>query len=387
MGIAPRIGASWASMFTLNNRSPPSSRISTFRLPILIFLFCCGAYIIFLPLSYISHAISAHHANPVVLEPGEDALKHFSGSRECRILQEDIYTTPWPLKPKVSPFCGKRAGLLEALSGGGRYGFDEPFVGKGCTYRWFSTTELCMILGRFNAITFIGDDITQSIYGAFNILLREDLALGSLQQSIMTDEDKAKCRCDNQFLNTDCRSFAIKTGDDGKKSEGGDRKGRPYSCDHVPHAYISVNSVPSSPISQTNFKDLTYGKSNPWQPSPMIFSFGHGSAFDTDTATRAMDEWVTLATQAERNIPMLFLGPPAFGLNKVPSSAPNIGNLAVWNFHTEMMPVAKEKHFDVLSLYNLTLQASSVDGERFGEKVALVEAMMIINWLSKLETS
>ncbi|KAH7351067.1 hypothetical protein BKA65DRAFT_395770 [Rhexocercosporidium sp. MPI-PUGE-AT-0058] len=315
------------------------------------------------------------------------AIKHFAGSRECGILQEDVYTVPWPLIPKISPFCGKRAILLEALSGGGRYGFDEPFVGKGCTYRWFSTPEICMIIGRFNAITFVGDDIAQSIYAAFNILLREDLALGGLQQWIMSDEDKAKCRCHNQFLYSECQRFAIKSSDDVKKNEGRDRKGSPYFCDYVPHVYIPVTSVPSSPASQTSFQDLTYGKPNPWQPSPMIFSSGHSSAFDTGTATLAIEEWSALATGAERNIPILFVSPPAFGINKTPGSAPNTGNLAVWNFHEEMAPVASEKHFDVLSLYNLTVQASSVDGERFGEEVALVEAMMIINWLSKLETS
>ncbi|CZS99445.1 uncharacterized protein RAG0_07766 [Rhynchosporium agropyri] len=331
--------------------------------------------------------MSVQHAKPVILEPGKDALKHFSGSRECGILQKDIYTAPWPLSPKVSSFCGRRAGLLKALGSGGRYGFDEPFVGRGCTYRWFETTEICMILGRFNAITFIGDDITQSIYRAFNILLREDLALGSLQQWIMSDEEKAKCRCHSQFLNTECQSFAIESINDVKKNEGSDRKGSPYFCDNVPHAYIPVNSVPSSPSSQRSFKDLIYGKLNPWQPSPMIFSFGHASDFNTDTTVQAMDEWVNLATGAERNIPMLFLGPPAIGLKKVAGSASGSGNFAVWNYYKEMMPIAKEKRVAVLGLYNLTLQSSSADGEKFDEKVALVEAMMIINWLSKLETS
>lgn len=49
--------------------------------------------------------------------------------------------------------------------------------------------------------------------------------------------------------------------------------------------------------------------------------------------------------------------------------------------------MAKEKHCDVLSLYNLTVQASSENGEMFGLRVTLVEAMMVINWLSKLEAS
>ena len=62
-------------------------------------------------------------------------------------------------------------------------------------------------------------------------------------------------------------------------------------------------------------------------------------------------------------------------------------NSAVWNFSEEIAGVAREKHFDVLRLYNLTIQAVSRDGENYGQKVALVEAMMVINWLSMLETS
>lgn len=262
-----------------------------------------------------------------------------------------------------------------------------------------------MILSRFNAITFVGDDVAESIYAAFNILLREDLALGGLQQWTMSDEYKAKCRCHNQFLDIECQRFAIKSNENMHKNEAGDGKEIPYYCDRefaqvqiaicditetiaeVPHAYIPITSVPSSPASQASFKELTYGKSNPWQPSPMIFSFGHGSAFGVDIASRAIDEWATLATGAERNIPMLFVSPPAFGLNRDLKSAPTSGNIAVWNFHTQMAPIAKEKHFDVLGMYNLTLQASSIDGERFDEKVALVQAMIIVNWLSKLEPS
>ncbi|KAI9055843.1 hypothetical protein LZ554_000782 [Drepanopeziza brunnea f. sp. 'monogermtubi'] len=388
MGIAPRFAKSWAAM-KLDTRNLSSSRASIIRLLFLGGIFCFAAYlIIFLPFSYISQAMFVRHSQAAaVLEPGEDAVKHFAGSRECGILQEDLYTVPWPLNPKVSPFCGKRAELLEAMSGGGRYGFDEPYVGKGCTYRWFSTPEICMILERFNVIVFAGDDVAQSLYAAFNILLREDLSLGGLQEWIMSDEDRAKCRCDNQFLKNDCHKFSVKSIEEVKKNEDGERRGSPYFCKRVPHAYIPFETVPTSPVSQTSFKDLMYGKPNPWQPSPLIFSFSRGSSFDSTTTTKALDEWYTLATGAERNIPMLFLGPPAFGINKAPGTVPKEGNVAVWNYHTAVTPAAKEKHFDVLSLFNLTLQASSADGEKFGERVALVEAMMVINWLSKLETS
>lgn len=87
-----------------------------------------------------------------------------------------------------------------------------------------------MILSRFNAITFVGDGLAQSIYAALNTLLREDLALGGLQQWIMSDEDKVKCRCHGQFLNIECQRFAIKSSEDVKKNEGGGRKGSPYFC-------------------------------------------------------------------------------------------------------------------------------------------------------------
>ena len=96
--------------------------------------------------------------------------------------------------------------------------------------------------------------------------------------------------------------------------------------------------------------------------------------------TRALDEWLALALATERNIALLFLTPPAIGS---PES-----NMAAWQFHQRMSAVAKQKHVDVLGLYNLTLQASSMEGGlNFGERVGLVEAMMIVNWLSKLETS
>ncbi|PBP20119.1 hypothetical protein BUE80_DR008768 [Diplocarpon rosae] len=383
----------------LDTHHLPSSPASILRRLFLAVLFCCSAYIVFLPLSYILQAMFAHRATrAVVIEYGEDAIKHFSGSRECGILQTDVYTTPWPSQPNSSPFCGKKAQLLEALSGGGRQGFDEPFVGKGCTYRWFSTLEICMILERFNAVVFVGDDVAQSVYAAFNILLREDLILGGVHDWMMGDEDQAKCKCDGQLLNIDCLKFAVMSVEE-VQNAGRDRKG-------------TVETVPAPPAAQSSFKDLTFGKSNPWQPSPLIFSFSHSSSLDSALSTKAVDEWLapesafalsrtaetanadyglftgyTLASASERNIPMLFLSPPAFGLNKGPGTSPQEGNLAVLNYHTSMAPAAKEKHFDVLSMFNLTLQASSVDGKKFGAKVALVEAMMVINWLSKLETS
>jgi len=82
---------------------------------------------------------------------------------------------------------------------------------------------------------------------------------------------------------------------------------------------------------------------------------------------------------------MLFLGLHALGLSN-PEDTPNRDSVA-WEFHEQMKDLVKEQHAEVLGLWNLTMQAGNNGGFGFGESVALVEAMMIINWLSKLETS
>lgn len=46
-----------------------------------------------------------------------------------------------------------------------------------------------------------------------------------------------------------------------------------------------------------------------------------------------------------------------------------------------------ENDVEVLGMWNMTVQASSWDGMRFGESVAIVQAMMVVNWLSRLESS
>lgn len=160
--------------------------------------------------------------------------------------QSDIYLAPFPQGSKLSPFCKNRAELLAALGDGGQHDLDEPFVGKGnfppgnllnrqpkhkidCTYRWFPTQEICMILERFNALIFVGDDLARTIYAAINILLREDLVHGGLQQWRMNEADKAICKCDAQFTKAECVEFGVKNMEDVRKNQGGG-KGRPALC-------------------------------------------------------------------------------------------------------------------------------------------------------------
>ncbi|KAI9850093.1 MAG: hypothetical protein M1830_007065, partial [Pleopsidium flavum] len=60
-------------------------------------------------------------------------FKHFEGHQDCGITSLDLYTPPTIHGNNARanpPYCRNRATLLEAMSGGGRHGFDAPFAPK-----------------------------------------------------------------------------------------------------------------------------------------------------------------------------------------------------------------------------------------------------------------
>lgn len=61
-------------------------------------------------------------------------LQDFEGGLDCRISSTDIYVPTNMADPKERkklPFCPTRAALLPALSGGGRHGFEQPYMPLG----------------------------------------------------------------------------------------------------------------------------------------------------------------------------------------------------------------------------------------------------------------
>lgn len=88
-----------------------------------------------------------------------------------------------------------------------------------------------MILERFDAIVFIGDDMLQGVYAAFNMLLRENIALGSLKQWEMNESERAACRCDGQLIKAECSKFAVMDNQAVRENDGGSGHRSPYYCD------------------------------------------------------------------------------------------------------------------------------------------------------------
>lgn len=163
-------------------------------------------------------------------------FNHFEGHQDCGIVSTDLYKPPVIAKAdpqKHLHYCQNRAALLQAMSGGGRHGFDAPFSPASCHYRWYSTVEICMILQRFDAIVFIGDNMLQHIYAAFNMLLRENMAMGSLKQWEMSEDQRVNCRCDNQVTRPECSKYAVFDSEEVRKNDPGSGHPSPPHCNRM----------------------------------------------------------------------------------------------------------------------------------------------------------
>lgn len=163
-------------------------------------------------------------------------FNHFEGRQDCGIASTDVYIPPiasLASTKKHSLYCPNRAKLLEAMSGGGRHGFDTPYFPLGCHFRWYSTAEICMILDRFDSIVFLGDNTLRHIYSAFNMLLRENIALGGLRQWEMKESEREACRCENQLTRLECLSFSVLDSQSVRSNDAGTGHSSPYLCDRT----------------------------------------------------------------------------------------------------------------------------------------------------------
>ncbi|MCJ1403410.1 hypothetical protein MMC11_006633 [Xylographa trunciseda] len=321
----------------------------------------------------------------------DDYLVHFEGHQDCGITSPSLYTPPAKLQHhKMAiplPYCRNRATLLEALSGGGRHGFDAPFFPAGCHYRWYTTAEICMILDRFDAVVFIGDSMLQNVYSAFNMLLRENVALGGLKQWNLKDNERSSCYCDNQFMRPECSGQSITSSAEVRENEGGSGHRSPYYCDRTPHYFLSIGGSPAPSFLHSTFSNLLSASPDSYKPVPVVHSLSLSTSLSWPLATASMDEWLSLADASTRNVPFLWVGPTAAGHLKPPGLILSQGNNALWHYTVEMSKEAQAREVDALGMYNLTLQASSWDGSGYGMRVGLMQAMMVINWLSRLEST
>jgi hypothetical protein len=80
--------------------------------------------------------------------------------------------------------------MLAAMSAGGRIGFDAPFMPRTCDMRWFTSEEVCQILGRFDRVLLVGDSMLRHIIGGINILIRKDIGYGAVTDWNFSAQEK-----------------------------------------------------------------------------------------------------------------------------------------------------------------------------------------------------
>jgi len=130
-----------------------------------------------------------------------------------------------------SSYCTNRATFLEAM----KYrtaavtehvSINELYTTKSplslharhlpaCKYKWFSAAEICMILERFNAITFVGDEHIRAIYIALNTLISEDPFRGGMN----ADAD-IECTCEMQLWKVECVGAMLRSSDEASQNLG-----------------------------------------------------------------------------------------------------------------------------------------------------------------------
>ena len=247
-----------------------------------------------------------------------------------------------------------------------------------CYYRWYTVQEICMLLDRFDGVVFVGDDSLQTVYNGFNVLLRQDLALGAVKAWDMDQNARDACRCDRQFNSASCAEHFVKSDQDVKDNTPS--IGSPYYCARTLHNMISVKQPETADLIR---KAIPHAPRSNYRPIPVVHSTSPSNT-NIDSASNLLLTTLKVADDSKRKTPMLWLGPTAAGHLDIKGRK---GNQEIWDFDRDMAKVATDNDIEVLKMWNLTVQTSSYDGLHFGEKVAITQAMMIVNWLARLASS
>ncbi|KAE8378385.1 hypothetical protein BDV26DRAFT_191825 [Aspergillus bertholletiae] len=322
--------------------------------------------------------------NTIITDTSQDLLERYVGHQECGISSLALYEPP-KAEGQGDPthsYCQTRDSLLSAMSNGGRHGFDEAYISKGCFYRWYTSTEICEILQKFGALVFVGDESLADVYAGFNILLRGNLATGALRELEVTKEQMDKCRCGSQFTSALCLPLRITSSEQVEQQNHNRLSSGPNACSFsIPHSFVTATSSPASKSAQERFQRLINRADSQGKPIPVIQSLSISTSYSVEIAGNSMDEWLALAQSGKHDMPFLWLGPTAPGYQK--HSESNI-HASSWQYTLDASEAARNRGMETLGMYNATLQADSWDGMHYGEKEALVQAMMVINWLSML---
>ncbi|EXJ59070.1 hypothetical protein A1O7_06501 [Cladophialophora yegresii CBS 114405] len=300
----------------------------------------------------------------------------------CQISSLDLHSA-------FSPLCQTRHDFLTAFSGGGRIGFDQPFMPRGCDMRWFTTEEVCEIFSRFEKIVVVGDSMMRHVVGALNVLLRKDLGYGAVTNWNFDEEELRACFCNHQM---DVKSCSVQ----GIFSTSSVLENDPTSLACGPDTPVDlvIEMMLRFPL-DTDELARYMNLLAPTKPGrPYAFIFGHGlwNDLDIQATLHWLDgvlEHTLLQTpylgDAHSIWPRLFIPPNAAGILKPDQWLVSQGDKALMTFEESVGVEAARRGVETMGTWNMSVQASKYDGVHLDLKGNLIKAMGVVNWLNLVD--
>ncbi|KAK9329310.1 hypothetical protein V1520DRAFT_343758 [Lipomyces starkeyi] len=306
-----------------------------------------------------------------------DTFAHFKSREICKISALEIH------RP-FEPLCKTKDSVLHAMSGGGRIGFDAPYMPRGCDMRWYDRSEICEIVSRFDRILFIGDSMMRHVVGALHILLREDLGYGAVTAWNFRQDELDVCFCQGQFDTLKCGVQGIFNSDDVAKFDPNSLMCDPHNMNVQNHV---ISTYPPTTAELANLGDV-FARASTDRPIALVYGHGHHNDLDI----QATSGWLTsiqrtISERMSKGVrrAQLFVTPGSSGPSMYDLDVLRHGHKALSLFETGMADVCRGKDIDVLGTYNATMQTTIHDGKHSDIRGNLLKVMMVLNWLDKVD--
>ncbi|TAQ89766.1 hypothetical protein B7494_g1916 [Chlorociboria aeruginascens] len=296
-----------------------------------------------------------------------DTFASYKFRNTCNVSSLDLHAP-------FSPLCADRPSLLTAMSSGGRIGHDAPYMPRGCDMRWFTSEEVCEIIGRFDRIIVIGDSMLRHVTGSINILVRKDLGYGAVTDWNFSMEERRQCFCNEQFDVKACSVQGIyKTADVVAHDSGS------ISCSNPIN--VLMEEIVKFPIPKDEIDRLKVSVSVGHATSkPIAILFGHGlwSNLELQKAVDWLDTIVdTIKSVVDSQWVGLFVTPNAAGKEKPDDWIVSQGNKALMLYEEAMGIEVAKRGIEHLGTWNMSIQSNKYDGVHLDMRGNLVKAMML----------
>ncbi|KAI9728232.1 MAG: hypothetical protein M1828_004693 [Chrysothrix sp. TS-e1954] len=293
------------------------------------------------------------------------------------------------LHSPFDPLCKTTTSVLTSMTDGGRGGFDAPYIPRGCDLRFYTTSEICSILSRYEAIVIFGDSLMRHLTSALSMLLRENYEYGGQQQWLHGAEHEG-CKCDGQTQLLFCHQADVRNLQDVY-----DNDPNSIACPSTAKPNIHFQALNKWPLDAEELdNNINMALSGSRPARPYAFIFGHGlwnemhqweSVAWIDQLQSRVAELRPYYGQSDVFWPRLFITPNAAGEEKSDSYQLTQGNKAVVKFEKFMRLHAPDRNLDFFGTYNMSVQGTIPDGTHSGVRINLLKAMTLLNWLDLLD--